>query len=90
MKAHSVWLLREIIERGVVCITNAGGASWPMEISLSTFRGLEKRGYIEEYRVHFWRATDLGKTSEKMWPKVEVPVTKHGVARAVFVEGQSG
>jgi hypothetical protein len=68
MSPSSFWLLRFLVERlpsGYAVVTplplfdvelRAG-----ISVSMSTLRGLEKRGYARETRPGIWYATDAGK-----------------------------
>ena len=64
---HSLYLLRHVIENNGYCVTIAipstlqDGTPEPLGMSMSTMRGLEKRGYVKETHSGIWRATEEGK-----------------------------
>lgn len=64
---HSLYLLRHVIENNGYCVTHAipcilqDGTPEPLGMSMSTMRGLEKRGYVKESHSGIWRATEEGK-----------------------------
>lgn len=66
LQPHSLYLLRHVIENKGYCVTVAipsclrDGTPEPLGMSMSTMRGLEKRGYVTESHSGIWRATEEG------------------------------
>lgn len=67
LKPHSLWLLKFCAER--MEATGGGGycthlpvpiAGRDLGVSMSTMRGLEKRGLVEEFRLGCFRPTAKG------------------------------
>lgn len=91
MKPHILWLLRFLIERGMYSPTTALPCNAPVGLSMSTLRGLGKRGYARERRSNIWEATPTGKTFADSAPKLrEVPVRNTGLYNYEYVEVDRG
>lgn len=61
LQTHSAWLLKFLVRHGPYCVTTAMPSTAPMGLSMTTMRGLEKRGYARERHSGIFEATEEGK-----------------------------
>jgi len=84
MQLPSIWLLGFLIRHGMYWPLSALPPDAPTGLTMSTMRGLEKRGYAKETENHCWQVTEKGREAFKSMPKLKSVMSKHGIVSLVI------